>query len=283
MEMTLKEELERLLVETPLEEFTPYIYDVLSTAASGDTFEQWLSGKYEDIRKSTQQFATEVLAALQGGSVKIGDTVITDATAIDCLRDALVEQYRNKRLNYRPLTYEEAQALLQDWRADDMVKEWVHDSVVCCYADEDLLVPWMDICVRQAPLIDLFAMTHEVEEDVTLEQVQRVIKDSVTTKQAMMAGPQNLREKWALGKIERVYQGHAESDLILYYDCLNLFGLIDRGLKKNREALLVKENPKKIHYFNQVKTGYIRMVYRWYKSDYSIISLVNLGQQEGGE
>ena len=258
MEKTKKEELERLLMKTPLEHETGYMFEILSQVADDEIIAKVWTQPFEEKRKETVQFAKEVLAAIQDEPIRIGNVVVTNTKAIESLKNALFEQYKERNLNYCFGPYEEvARAVL------DLSPENTGDAVneIILRIDRELGKDMFNYDLDDWP----------VAVDITPEQVQTVIdRYTFPEQKGRNLSQKNLKMRWVLGKIEMVYDGHTNSDFRLFFDCLDLFGLIDEQLKADWEGRYDKRQ------MENAKTKYMQSVYKLYDSDHGLMRTLNV-------
>ena len=274
MEKTKKEELERLLMKTPLEKQTEFMFEILNLVSDDEIVAQDQSEQIDMCSMELVQFAKQVLAAIRDEPVKIGTTEITYANAIKSMKDSLISEYKRRYLNHRQMTYEEAKAVLVDWdTSPDINNNWFFPALAdCgCIIDDDTPKSVIDDMVQDDDVIYGYVGMSDIEEDVTPEQVQRVIERwSSNKRKGRKFSQQNLKMRWVLSKIEMVYDGHTNSDFRLFFDCLDLFGLIDEQLKADWTGHYDKRQ------MENAKTKYMQSVYKLYDSDHGLMRTWNV-------
>ena len=192
--MTLEEvnkrqdEFPRLLFKTPLEPYTQNLWEAFQAVACGDIkVKQWLE-EIEAKRREGLDYALSVakplLAILNKEPVKAGSELITNSKALEALKQALVAEYQNLKLDYRNMTIEEAKAFLQNWKNEKNAEKWImeykEDILLSDVFDEPFLFDMdIDSLLEEYPSIyEDFASGCEVKTEITPEQVTDVIKRS---------------------------------------------------------------------------------------------------------
>lgn len=268
--MTLEEvnkkqdEFKWLLHNSPLEKYTQPLWEAFQAVACGDIkVKLWCEDVEARIRISADSalsVAKPLLAILNKEPVKVGNEQITNDKVLEALKQALVAEYQNMKLDYRNMTIEEAKAVLQGWENDKNIERWIveykEDMMLNVDFDESFLFDeGIDDWLEDNPsTYEDFASGCEVKTEITPQQVCDVIKrSSIKRKQGRRLKNQELL--WLIVVIRSYYEGHRNKDYRLIFDCMDLFGLIDEGVKK-------EWNIKDEKGLNAAKTQYLKSIYK---------------------
>lgn len=258
------DEFVRLLLKTPLEEYTSQLWESFRAAACGEVD---LEAYFEDLdeqqrerKEGCKRLAQQLLPLLKNEPVKAGGVTITDSKALEALRESLLASYRAAWLDKRELTFEEAQRELKNWRNDEGVKNWIVEALRE-WCDEAL--PGENVSISPEDIddfcenpgnVEYYAETTLITEEVTPEQVEQQIRlNSAPRKKGRPI--KNHAIMWLFLEIRRHYKGQRNKDLRLFFDCLDLFGWVDDvkvdwAKKYDTESKL-----------NAAKASYIRSIY----------------------
>ncbi len=267
--MTLEEvnkkydEFQRLLLKTPLEKHTQPLWEAFQAVASGDIKVEHRIKEIEAAIKKCYDDALSVakplLAILNHEPVKAGKEHITNEQALEALKQALVAEYKRMKLDYRDMTIEEAQAFLQGWKNDKNIERWIveykEDMMLNIDFDESFLLDdVIDDWLEENPSIyEDFASGCEVKAEITPQQVTDTIRrNSIKRKQGRRI--KNKELLWLIVVIRSYYKGHCNKDYRMFFDCMDLFGLIDENVKKAWN----KKDEKEL---NAAKTQYLKSMY----------------------
>ena len=260
-----QDEFKWLLHKTPLEKYTQPLWEAFQAVTcdavdvvnivdeAADKSRAWL--------ENASGLARQLLALLNNEPVKAGKVTITSSKALEALKAALMEEYKAMGMNQRPMTFEEAQCDLKDWRNNKEVADWILEGLKD-YADEVGLIGEeaaigeedFDAFCDEPSNVEYYAELFSIVEEVTPEQVEGQIKLN-KTRRKQGRKPKNYKLTWLIMVIRRYYKRHRNEDYRLIYDCMDLFGLIDAEVKGQWHWKNEKE-------LKAAKTSYIKSIYQ---------------------
>lgn len=261
-----QDEFKWLLHKTPLEKYTQSLWEAFQAVACDalDFFDilDEIALKARAWIEESSRIAQQLLALLKDEQVKAGKVTITSDKALEALKQALLEEYKARGMNQRPMTFEEAQCCLKDWRSKRAVAEWIREGLEEI-ADEEGLTGEeaaiseadFDAFCDEPSNVEYYAESFPIVEEVTPEQVEGQIKLNKTRKKQGRK-PKNYKLTWLILEIRRYYKRHRNEDYRLIFDCMDLFGLLD-DVKVNWGKIYGTE--KKL---NAAKTSYIKSIYQ---------------------
>lgn len=269
----------RLILKTPFERFEATLwYDFKAAACDEHDFADIITGVSEGARQNAREkieLAQQLLAILNNEPVKAGKVTITSKKALEALKQTLIEEYKDRGMNYRQMTIEEAEAYLKDWRNNKDAEEWIREQLHFLADEQGIaddvgyycVYDFDDFC-EEPTNIEYFIEENEIKEEVAPEQVEGTIARA----RKILTGkpPKNSKLHWLILAIRSYYKRHRNEDYRLIFDCMDLFGLIDEAMKKDWD----KYDPKKL---NIAKASYIKSIYNqaikyeeyyWFKGPY---------------
>ena len=252
------DELERLLIKTPLEPYTKEIEGALGLLASNIFV---IVNRIEERREwhlKVAEFSRALLAILNNEEVKVGGNVITNYWALQALKKAMIQEYKSKGLHWRYKTFEEAQAELENWRNDEGVKAWIREALE--EEAEEVGYPYsldeadFDAFCDEPSNIEYFAEFEKIEVEVTPEEVEAAIKaHNIGAKKGRSQKNQELQ--WFVLELRKHYKKQSNEIYRLLFDSLDLYGLIDAEVKKAWHWKNERE-------LSAAKTSYMKAVYK---------------------
>lgn len=259
IELKLKK-LEKLLINTPLESLSGKVCGIFREVACGNV-------DFYKIRESERQRSAEelkkakqLLAMLRHEPVKAGRVAIDSDKALNAMTDVLVEEYLEMGWNYREMTFDEAEAKLKNWRNDQDTEKWIEETLYEYYTEMGLYGE--EMCGLSAYDLDDFPIEptnvecyieeNPIEEEVNADQVERQIKLHSSNKNGRKK--KNEKLQWAIAQIRSFYINHRNNDYRLFFECADLFGMIDEDVKKQWHW----KNDKELRI---AKASYIKSVY----------------------
>lgn len=258
-------EFERLLIKTPLEPYTHKLWESFQAVACDAIDIVNLLDEIADKARAWIDNATNVarqlLALLNNEPVKAGKVTITSSKALEALKEALMEEYKAMGMNQRPMTTEEAECFLRNWRNDEEAMNWIREGLEEI-ADEEGLTGEeaaiseadFDAFCDEPSNVEYYAESNTIIEEITPEQVEGQIKLNKTRKKQGRK-PKNYKLTWLITEIRRYYKRHRNEDYRLIFDCMDLFGLIDTEVTSQWH----RKNEKEL---KAAKTSYIKSIYQ---------------------
>lgn len=258
-----QQDFERLLLKTPLEEYTKQLWESFALVACGILkFE--LKRMDIELYKEEKEIATLLLPFLcEYTLLRINDTKVENwhlsGKLESKIKDILIDEYKSRELNLRPLTEEEAEEELYNWRHNEFAKEflidWFGDG-----KDEGWdgdIESWIDGFSIDQVLIREYASSVDRYEEITFEQVKDKLEElEALTKSKQGRKVENLHIYWLILEIKRYYKEHRNKDFELFFDCMDLFGLLD---DVKTHWLKTYDTPKKVR---MAKIAYIKSAYK---------------------
>lgn len=260
-----QDEFKWLLHKTPLEKYTQPLWEAFQAVAcdavdvvnivdeAADKSRAWL--------ENASGLARQLLALLNNEPVKAGKVTITSSKALEALKAALMEEYKAMGMNQRPMTTEEAECFLRNWRNDEEAMNWIREGLEEI-ADEEGLTGEeaaiseadFDAFCDEPSNAEYYAELCTITEEVTPEQVEGQIRLN-STKKKLGRKPKNYKLTWLITEIRRYYKRHRNEDYRLIFDCMDLFGLIDTEVTSQWH----RKNEKEL---KAAKTSYIKSIYQ---------------------
>lgn len=255
------DELERLLIKTPLEPYTKEIEGALGLLASNIFV---IVNRIEERREwhlKVAQFSRALLAILNNEEVKVGGNVVTDEWVLSALKTAMIQEYKRMGLHWRYKTFEEAQEELENWRNDESVKEWIREALEEVADEEGLIgeekylsAADFDAFCDEHSNVEYFAEFEKIEVEVSPEEVEAAIKaHNIGAKKGRSQKNQELQ--WFVLELRKHYKKQSNEIYRLLFDSLDLYGLIDAEVKKAWHWKNEKE-------LSAAKTSYMKAVYK---------------------
>ena len=258
------DEFQRLLLKTPLEKHTQPLWEAFQAVACNDVDVVNILDEAADKARAWLEdasgLARQLLALLKDEQVKAGKVTITSEKALEALKQAILEEYKSMGMNQRPMTTEEAECFLRNWRKDEEAKNWIRERLdeiadevgltgeETAKSEEDF-----DAFCDEPSNAEYYAELCTITEEVTPEQVEGQIKLNKTRKKQGRK-PKNYKLTWLIMEIRRYFKRHRNEDYRLIYDCMDLFGLIDAEVKGQWHWKNEKE-------LKAAKTSYIKSIY----------------------
>lgn len=260
-----QDEFKWLLHKTPLEKYTQPLWEAFQAVAcdavdvvnivdeAADKSRAWL--------ENASGLARQLLALLNNEPVKAGKVTITSSKALEALKAALMEEYKAMGMNQRPMTTEEAECFLRNWRNDEEAMNWIREGLdeiasevgltgeEAAISEEDF-----DAFCDEPSNAEYYAELCTITEEVTPEQVEGQIRLN-STKKKLGRKPKNYKLTWLITEIRRYYKRHRNEDYRLIFDCMDLFGLIDTEVTSQWH----RKNEKEL---KAAKTSYIKSIYQ---------------------
>lgn len=260
-----QDEFKWLLHKTPLEKYTQPLWEAFQAVAcdavdvvnivdeAADKSRAWL--------ENASGLARQLLALLNNEPVKAGKVTITSSKVLEALKAALMEEYKAMGMNQRPMTTEEAECFLRNWRNDEEAMNWIREGLEEI-ADEEGLTGEeaaiseadFDAFCDEPSNAEYYAELCTITEEVTPEQVEGQIRLN-STKKKLGRKPKNYKLTWLITEIRRYYKRHRNEDYRLIFDCMDLFGLIDTEVTSQWH----RKNEKEL---KAAKTSYIKSIYQ---------------------
>lgn len=224
----------RLLLKTPLEPFTSQLWEAFQAVACDALDITNILDEIADKARARIEYATKVaqnlLAILNNEPVKAGKTIIASENALEAIKQALIEEYKELGMNQRQMTFEESQYYLKDWRNDKEVADWIRE----CLEEEaeEVGYPYIlneadfDAFCDEPSNVEYYAELNEMCMEITPKQVEEQIKlNSIKRKQGRKSKNNHLT--WLILEIRKYYKKHRNEDYRLIFDCMDLFGFFD--------------------------------------------------------
>ena len=264
---TKQEEFERLLLKTPLENYTQQLWDVFRDVASNNI--SIVDTMKENNRKAKAwgtkaiSLAEQLLHIIKGKPIKIGKNEVTSTKAIEALKECPIEEYHNLYLNNRSISLEEAEAKISNWENDVEIRCFLITRFALYYKDvarsNDDIYRLIE-GVHYKRVCEDYAFYNGIREEITPEQVEGKIRElnkavKSLTKQGRK--PRNLNLIYLILEIRKYHTRKTNKDYRLIFDCMNLLGLIDDEIIQDWQKKYNTESQ-----INNAKASYIKVVYQ---------------------
>ena len=260
IELKLKK-LERLLINTPLEKYSEKVCDIFRAVACGNVDPCKIRESERQCLAENLKKAKQLLAMLRNEPVKAGRVAIDSDKALKAMTDVLVEEYKEMGWNYKEMTFDEAEAKLKNWSNDQDTAKWIEETLYEYYSEMGLC--WKGSChlskydlddfPTEPANVEYYIEENPIEEEVNADQVERQILFYSSNKKGRKR--KNEKLQWAITQIRRFYPNHSNKDCRLFFECADLFGMIDEDVKKQWHW----KNNKDL---GLAKTSYIKSVYK---------------------
>lgn len=254
-----QQEFTRLLIKTPLEKYTSKLWEAFLAVACDALDFSNLHEEFEKERiafeKKAKSVSQQYLAILKGEPVKIGNIKVTSNKVLEAIKQALFEEYQAMGLNLRPMTYEEAEAKLEDWRDDfdteciilnQLIKEsgaMPDDEDLDAFHTDHSNVEWFidfsDRCIFELPAHPL--------------QVEKTTNEN-PAKSKRGRKLENKHLIWLVLEIRKYYKTQNNDVYRLIFDCMDLFGLLD-DVKEGWEKIYDTERKMKTQKAQYIKNS----------------------------
>mgnify|MGYP003375153932 CR=1 FL=1 len=161
------------------------------------------------------------------------------ASLVSMMENYLIGKFKENRLNFSEMTFEEAKDILENSVGGD-IEEWVenywNEYADCLGMSHEEKQMYMDSDAIDDELICEYAEQSQVEREITIELIKekiKKIKERVKFYTKKGAPIKNTRLIAALCLFTSIKEKLNNQDYKTIYDCLDFFGLVTEPMKKS--------------------------------------------------